>query len=66
MGSVFFSGNKSRVQGKEQQSLTCLNDDTEPTQALPQGQVPMGEKMTVPGSSHTSNNTNNFTELILL
>lgn len=66
MGSVLFSGNKSRVQGEEQQSLTCLNDDTEPTQALPRGQVPMGEKMTVPGSSHTSNNTNNFTELILL
>lgn len=26
----------------------------------------MGEKMTVPGSSRTSNNTNNFSELMLL
>ena len=46
-------------------SLTCLNDDTEPTQAFPRGQVPMGEKMTVPGSSYTSNTTNSFTELML-
>lgn len=51
---------------KNNNSLTCLNDDSEPTHAFPWGHVPVGEKMTVPGSSHTSNNTNNFLELLLL
>lgn len=62
--SSLVTGVECRV--KNNNSLTCLNDDTEPTHAFPWGHVPMGEKMTVPGSSRTSNNTNNFWELMLL
>lgn len=58
------TGVKCRV--KNNNSLTCLNDDTEPTHAFPWGHVPVGEKTTVLGSSCTSNNTNNFSELMLL